>query len=193
MRASRGAALVLALAMGGACRSRASGPADAGVLPEPAALTCEVLIAPEVREAFPGVALLEERTCPTCGPLCTFRSPTPPETTVSLAYDCRVRYASADIVALLAPTLQAGGTEIPALGRAAARRAPVQGMLQVLTWDDDTPCALVVTWLGAETERAVDIARLALRTTTADTLARALPAPSSDAGHGADAGPGAGP
>jgi hypothetical protein len=57
-------------------------------------------------------------------------------------------------------------------------------MLQVLTWDEDTPCALVVTWLGAETERAVDLARLALRTTTPDTLARALPPPPSDTGDG---------
>ncbi len=184
MRASRGAAVVLALAMG-ACRSRASGPADAGVLPEPTALTCEVLITPEVREALPGFSLREERTCPTCGPLCTFQSRTPPPTTVSLAYDCRAHYAGADVTALLSSTLQAGGTEIPALGRAAARRAPVPGMLQVLTWDDDTPCALVVTWLGAESERAVDIARLALRTTTADTLTRALPPPPSDAGQGA--------
>jgi hypothetical protein len=174
---------VLALAMG-ACRSQASGPADAGVVPEPAALTCAALLAPEVREALPGFTLREERTCPTCGPLCTFRSAAPPDTTVSLAYDCKARYASADVAALLAPTLQAGGVEIPALGRAAARRAPVPGMLQVLTWDEDTPCALVVTWLGAETERAVDLARLALRTTTPDTLARALPPPPSDTGDG---------
>jgi hypothetical protein len=175
--------MVLALALG-ACRSQAGGPADAGVVPEPVALTCAALLAPELREALPGFTLREERTCPTCAPLCTFRSQTPPDTTVSLAYDCKARYATTDVMALLAPTLRAGGQEIPALGRAAARRAPVPGMLQVITWDDDTPCALVVTWLGAESERAVDIARLALRTTTGDTLARALPPPPSDAGPG---------
>ncbi len=76
MRAGRGAAVVLALALG-ACRSRASGPVDAGVVPEPVALTCEALISPELREALPGFALREERTCPTCSPLCTFRSVAP--------------------------------------------------------------------------------------------------------------------
>ena len=45
-------------------------------------------------------------------------------------------------------SLRAGGTEVPALGKAAARREPVPGMLQVSAWDDDTPCGIVVTWLG---------------------------------------------
>ncbi|MFP2928602.1 hypothetical protein ACLESO_26085 [Pyxidicoccus sp. 3LG] len=68
---------------------------------------------------------------------------------------------------------------MPALGRAAVRRAPAQGMLQVMTWDDDTSCALVVTWLGGDAERAVDVARSALGTTTPAALAT----PPPDAGE----------
>jgi hypothetical protein len=163
--------VVLALVLG-ACRSRDAGTADAGVLPPPAALTCEALIPLEVRESLPGFTLKEERTCPTCGPLCTFRSAEQKSVTVSIAYDCRRRFEGADIRELLAPTLRAGGVEVPAMGRAAARREPVPGMLQVVTWDDDTPCGLVVTWLGKDRERALDIARLALFAMTAERLAQ---------------------
>jgi hypothetical protein len=80
---------------------------------------------------------------------------------------------------LLAPTLKAGGVEVPALGRAAAPRAPVPGMLQVVAWDDDSPCALVVTWLGGGPERAVDVMRTALQAVTSASLAAAR---STDAG-----------
>jgi len=34
--------------------------------------------------------------------------------------------------------------------------------LQVVAWDDDTPCGIVVTWLGKDKERAMDLARLTL-------------------------------
>jgi len=46
-------------------------------------------------------------------------------------------------------------------------------MLQVVTWDDDTPCGLVVTWLGKDKERALDIARMTLFATTGERLAQA--------------------
>jgi hypothetical protein len=185
MRAGRGVAVMLALALG-ACRSRDSGPADAGVLPPPSALSCEALLSPEVREALPGFSVKEERPCPTCGPLCTFRSAEQKDTAVSIAYDCRKRPEGTEPQDLLVPALRAGGTEVPALGKAAVRREPVQGMLQVSTWDDDTPCGIVVTWLGKDKERALDIARLALFATTPERLMRAGEPPAAPA---PDAGP----
>lgn len=187
MRAGRGAGVVLALALG-ACRSRDTGTTDAGVLPPLEALTCEALVAPEVRDALPGFTLTEKRTCPTCGPLCTFRSAEQKDVTVSISYDCRKRFEGEDVQALLTSTLRAGGVEVPALGRAAARREPVPGMLQVSAWDDDTPCGIVVTWLGKDRERAIDIARMTLFTTTHERLAHAGSPPAPNAGPGADAG-----
>ena len=207
MRAGWGGGLVLALALG-ACR--ASGPAtsaDAGPPPPPppppgaaTAANCEALLPSDMRElALPGFTVKEDRACARCGPLCTFRAAAEPGTTVSLAYNCEQRDPSVDVRELLAPTLNAGGVEVPALGRAAARRTPVPGMLQVVAWDDDTPCVLVVTWLGGGPERAVDVMRTALQAATATSVASAgalttgmpagstvdggtPPAPSGDAG-----------
>jgi hypothetical protein len=183
MRAGWGVALLLVL---GACRGSSPGvPVDAGVPPssEPAAtpppspgtaasLGCEALLPTDLREfALSGFSMTEDRACDSCGPRCTFRSAAEPGTTVSLAYNCKPRDPSADVRELLAPTLNAGGVEVPALGRAAARRAPIPGMLQVMAWDDDTPCVLVVTWLGRGSERAVDVMRTALQATTATSVA----------------------
>jgi hypothetical protein len=171
MRAGRGAGLVLALVLG-ACRSRSGDAADAGVAVVPSALRCETLLPADARElVLPGFTLEEERPCPTCGPRCAFRSAAEPEVRVSLTYDCQTHYAGAQQDTLLAPTLKAGGTEVAGMGRAAARRAPVPGMLQVVAWDDDTPCALVVTWLGGDTERALEVARAGLRAATPGSLA----------------------
>ncbi len=171
MRAARGAGLVLALVLG-ACRSRSGDAADAGLVVEPAALHCETLLPQDVRElVLPGFTFQEERACPTCGPQCAFRSAAEPEVRVSLTYDCQAHYARAELDTLLAPALKAGGTEVAGMGRAAARRAPVPGMLQVVAWDDDTPCALVVTWLGGDTERALVVASTALRAATPGSLA----------------------
>ncbi|HYO57978.1 hypothetical protein [Archangium sp.] len=172
MRAGRGAGVVLALALG-ACRSRSAETADAGVLPPPSALSCEGLVSPEVRDSLPGFTLKEERTCPGCGPLCTFRSAEQKDVSISIAYDCRRHFDGEDVRGLLAPTLRAGGVEVPALGRVAARREPVPGMLQVVTWDDDTPCGIVVTWLGKDRERALDIARMTLFAITNERLVQA--------------------
>lgn len=170
MRAGRGAGVVLALALG-ACRSSSGDAADAGLVVDASTLRCETLLPADVREVvLPGFTLQEERPCPTCGPLCAFRSAAEPEVRVSLAFDCRTHYAGADADTLLAPALKAGGTELAGMGRAAARRSPVPGMLQVMAWDDDTPCALIVTWLGGDTERALDVTRTALRTTTPGSL-----------------------
>jgi hypothetical protein len=174
MRGGWGVALVLCLALG-ACRERpAVSAVDAGVSPVPVVRVgppCEVLLPEDVRElALPGASLREERTCATCGPLCTLRSAAEPDTTVSFAYSCEPRAPSTDVRELLAPTLKAGGVEVPALGRAAAQRSPAPGMLQVMAWDDDTPCALVVTWLGRGNERAVDIMRTALQAVTTQAL-----------------------
>jgi hypothetical protein len=142
---------------------------------------CDVLLPADVRElTLPGFSLREERECPTCAPLCALRSETEKDVSVSVTWDCNPRYAETDVRALLGPTLRAGGLEVPALGRAAARRAPAHDMLQVVTWDDDTPCALVVTWLGGDPERALDVARSALTATTPAALA--APAPPEDAG-----------
>jgi hypothetical protein len=174
--------VVLALVLV-ACRSRDSGTADAGALPPQSALTCEALVPVEVREALPGFAFQQERPCPTCGPVCTFRSAERKDVTVSIAYDCRTRDGQTDVRALLSPTLRAGGVEVPALGKAAARREPVPGMLQVVTWDDDTPCGLVITWLGPDKERALDIARMVLFATNGERLTRAtVPAAEPDSG-----------
>jgi hypothetical protein len=144
---------------------------------------CESLLPTDLRElALPGFSLKAEPTCPTCSQLCTFSSAAEPGTTVSLAYECAPRDATVEVRELLAPTLKAGGVEVPALGRAAARRVPVPGMLQVVAWDDDSPCALVVTWLGGgpeRAERAVDVMRTALQAVTATSLAAAR---SPDAG-----------
>ncbi|MCE9669419.1 hypothetical protein LY474_16535 [Myxococcus stipitatus] len=186
MRAGAGrAALLMTLALATACRSRATeAPPDAGHAPGPdARLTlarCDTLLPADQRELMlPGFTLQEERACPTCAPLCVLRSATEKDVSVSVTWDCKPHYAEADLHALLAPTLRAGGEEIPALGRAAARRAPVQGMMQVMTWDDDTPCALIVTWLGGTPEQAVDVARIAVGATRPDSF---VPAPPPDAG-----------
>jgi len=203
MRAGRGVGLVLALALG-ACR--ASGPgtsADAGLPPPPpppgaaTSASCEALLPTDLRElVLPGFTVKEDRACSHCGPLCTFRAAAEPGTTVSLSYNCEPSDPSADVRELLAPTLNAGGVEVPALGRAAARRAPVPGMLQVVAWDDDTPCVLVVTWLGTGPERAVDVMRTALQTANAASLdavrvlaSGAPPSAPMDAGPPPAAGP----
>ncbi|SDD30021.1 hypothetical protein [Myxococcus virescens] len=189
MRAGGRAALFMALALA-ACRSRPSDtpvvdagtpapPAERAALPD-----CEVLLSADDRELMlPGFTMKQERACPTCGPLCSFRSDAEPGLAVSITWDCNARYAQSDIHELMAPTLQAGGVEVPALGRAAVRRAPAQGMSQVLAWDDDTDCAVVVTWLGGETERAVEVARSALIATRPAVLDAGIPgAPKEDAG-----------
>ncbi|WP_141617742.1 hypothetical protein [Myxococcus sp. AB036A] len=189
MRAGGRAALFMALALA-ACRSRPSDtPAvDAGTPAPPAERAalpdCEVLLPADDRELMlPGFTMKQERACPTCGPLCSFRSDAEPGLAVSITWDCNARYAQSDIHELMAPTLQAGGVEVPALGRAAVRRAPAQGMSQVLAWDDDTDCAVVVTWLGGETERAVEVARSALTATRPAVLDAGTPgAPKEDAG-----------
>ncbi|HEX8536178.1 MAG TPA: hypothetical protein VF664_01850, partial [Cystobacter sp.] len=104
MRAGRGVGVVvLALALG-ACRSRNVGSADA---PPPANdLSCEQLVAPEVRDVLPGFTLQQSRPCPTCGPLCTFRSAEQKDVTLSIAYDCRKHFEGEDVQALLMPTLR---------------------------------------------------------------------------------------
>ncbi|MBJ6761074.1 hypothetical protein JGU66_09890 [Myxococcaceae bacterium JPH2] len=192
MRVGRGA-LLFALALG-ACKPRAVTEPDAGatsVPGRPATVTmpgCETLFPADVRElTLNGFTVKESRACPTCGPVCTFRSAAEPETTVSIVYDCQEHYATADVHALLEPTLNAGGIEVPALGRAAARRNPVQGMTQVVAWDDDSPCAVVVTWLGGDTERALDVTRLALQVHS-DPGHAAHPGPASEDGALTDAG-----
>lgn len=172
MRAGRAAGVLLALAVG-ACRSRNEGSGDGGVLPPPQALTCEALVTPEVRDDLPGFDMKEERTCPVCGPLCVFRSQEQKSDTVSIAYDCRPRFEGEDVQALIGPTLRAGGVEVPATGRAAARREPVPGMVQIAAWDEDTPCGIVVTWLGPGKERALDVTRATLFATTMELLSRA--------------------
>ncbi|AFE03958.1 putative lipoprotein [Corallococcus coralloides DSM 2259] len=169
MRFGRGA-LLMALALGACSRPGAGTHAsDAGAigLPgRPSTLTlpsCEELLPADLRDlTLNGFTMKEERACPTCGPVCSLRSAALADLSVSVAYDCQPSYASADVRALLAPTLNAGGEEIPALGKAAARRNPVQGMTQVVAWDDDTPCVVVVTWLGDDPDRAMDVARLAV-------------------------------
>jgi len=197
MRAGRGVGWLLALALG-ACRSSGPGAsADAGTPPPPpppgaaTGANCEALLPTDLRElVLPGFTVKEDRACAQCGPLCTFRAAAEPGTTVSLSYNCEPKDPAADVRELLAPTLNAGGVEVPALGRAAARRTPVPGMLQVVAWDDDTPCVLVVTWMGTGPERAVDVMRTALQSANTASLeavrALASGASSSDAG---DAGP----
>ncbi|WP_224242036.1 hypothetical protein [Hyalangium gracile] len=190
MRVGRGVGLVVALALS-ACRERApAAPVDAGPPVTASAgelIPCDSLLPADLRElSLPGFSVKEERACANCGPLCTFRSDAEPGTTVSLAYNCTPRAPSADVRELLAPTLNAGGVEVPALGRAAARRTPIPGMLQVVAWDDDTPCTLVVTWMGNGPERAVDLMRTALLALTASSLAAAraqdagVPPPSTE-------------
>jgi hypothetical protein len=193
MRGGWGVGLVLCLTLG-ACRARPSAAAgDAGASTEPVARrgpSCEALLPWDVRDlALPGSAMREERTCTTCGPLCVLRSAAEPDTRVSFAYNCAPRDPHVELRELLEPTLKAGGVEVPGLGRAAARRSPVPGMLQVMAWDDDTPCALVVTWLGRDNERAVDLMRTALQAVTTQAL---TPPAVEDSGTPAlpeDAGP----
>ncbi len=188
MRAGRGVGVVVLMLALGACRSRTPSAPDAGVPPQET-LRCEGLVALEVRDALPGFTLTQERPCPTCGPLCVFRSTERRDVSVSIAYDCRPRFEGEDTRALLTPTLKAGGTEVPAMGKAAARREPVPGMLQVSAWDEDTPCGIVVTWLGPDKERALDLARMTLYATTPERLAQAAVASPPDAGPLPDAGP----
>lgn len=168
MRAAWAAGVALALA---ACRSQETGGQGEAV-PEPGSLRCERLLPAEVREPLLSGFTLhsQERPCPSCGPLCSFRSAREPDTLVSVAFDCRARYAREDVGVLLAPTLAAGGEEVPALGRAAARSSPAPGLLQVLAWDEDTPCLVIVTWLGPHSERATALAERVLRSTTPERL-----------------------
>ena len=169
MRFGRGA-LLMALALGACSRPGAGTEAsDAGATglpgrPSPLTLpSCEELLPADLRDlTLNGFTMKEARACPTCGPVCSLRPAAQADVSVSVAYDCQPGYANADVRALLAPTLNAGGEEVPALGKAAARRNPVQGMTQVVTWDDDTPCVVVVTWLGDDPDRALDVARLAV-------------------------------
>ncbi|TQF08665.1 hypothetical protein FJV41_48690 [Myxococcus llanfairpwllgwyngyllgogerychwyrndrobwllllantysiliogogogochensis] len=189
MRAGGGrAALLVTLALGLGCRSRPTETGtDAGPARAPVANAtlpaCEALLPTDVRESMlPGFTMKEERACPSCGPLCTFRSASEKDVTVSVTWDCQPHYAQADTHALLLPSLNMGGEEIPALGRAAARRAPAQGMLQVMAWDDDTPCALVVTWLGGDPEQALDVTRLALTSTRPETVHPTVVPTEPDAG-----------
>ncbi|WP_147442227.1 hypothetical protein [Corallococcus exercitus] len=184
MRVGRGA-LLMALALGACSRPGAgTNTSDAGTLTglpgRPSTLTvpaCEELLPADLRDlTLNGFTMKEERACPTCGPLCSLRSAALPDVAVSVAYDCQPHYANADVRTLLAPTLNAGGEEIPALGRAAARRNPVQGMTQVVAWDDDTPCVVVVTWLGDDPDRALDVARIAV------TSHHGMLEPTADAG-----------
>lgn len=177
MRAGWAGGWVLVLALGGC---RASGPStsvDAGQPPPPpppgaaTAASCEALLPSDMRElVLPGFTVKEDRACAHCGPQCTFRAAAEPGTTVSLSYNCEPKDPSVEVRELLAPTLNAGGVEVPALGRAAARRSPVPGMLQVVAWDDDTPCVLVVTWMGTGPERAVDVMRTALQMANSTAL-----------------------
>ncbi len=197
MRAGWGAGLVLALVLG-ACRASAPGATgDAGPPPAPEVAAsppwapdsttsqgCEALLPADLRElVLPGFTVSEDRACARCGPRCTLRSAAEPGITVSFAYSCEPRDPSADVHELLVPTLNAGGVEVPALGRAAARRSPIPGMLQVVAWDDDTPCVLVVTWLGPGSERAVDVMRTALQATNTISVAAAQ---TTDAGTPSD-------
>lgn len=196
MRAGWAGGWVLVLALGGC---RASGPAtsvDAGQPPPPpppgaaTAASCEALLPSDMRElVLPGFTVKEDRACAHCGPQCTFRAAAEPGTTVSLSYSCEPKDSSVEVRELLAPTLNAGGVEVPALGRAAARRSPVPGMLQVVAWDDDTPCVLVVTWLGTGPERAVDVMRTALQMANSTALQAVRVIASGGAASAGDAGP----
>ncbi|HET9451589.1 MAG TPA: hypothetical protein VFO83_11925 [Aggregicoccus sp.] len=177
---------VALLALGG-CRSQDPGPPALAVPAE--GLRCEVLLPPEVREPLlPGGQLHEERRCATCAPVCSLRAAAASDTVVSVAYDCRPR-VDTDALRLLQPTLRAGGEEVPALGRAGARMSPAPGMLQVITLDDDTPCQLVITWLGAGSERALELARVALHAANPDTVRGIAPPPPIFFGPEPDAGP----
>ncbi len=193
MRVGRGA-LLMALALGACTRPGAGTDAsDAGSIglpgrPSTLALpSCQELLPADLRDlTLNGFTMKEERACPTCGPLCSLRSTAQANVTVSVAYDCQPSYANADVRALLAPMLNAGGEEIPGLGRAAARRNPVQGMTQVVAWDDDTPCVVIVTWLGEDPDRAMDVARLAVTSNhgVGEPTADAGTEPPVDAGDG---------
>jgi hypothetical protein len=177
---------VALLALAG-CRSQEPGPPALEVPAE--GLRCEVLLPPDLREPLlPGARFSEERRCPTCPPVCSLRAPAPADIAVSVAYDCHVR-VDPDALRLLQPALRAGGEEVPALGRAGARMSPAPGMLQVVTLDDDTPCQLVVTWLGAGSERALELARVALHAANPDTVRGIAPPPPFDFGPAPDAGP----
>ncbi|KFE61045.1 hypothetical protein [Hyalangium minutum] len=197
MRAGWGRGLVLTLALG-ACRvSGPSASADAGQPPPPpppgaaTGASCEAMLPSDLREwVLPGFTVKEDRACARCGPLCTFRAAAEPGTTVSLSYNCEPKDPSVEVRELLAPTLNAGGVEVPALGRAAARRSPVPGMLQVVAWDDDTPCVVVVTWMGTGPERAVDVMRTALQAANPAALDAVRDIASGGASRDAgDAGP----
>lgn len=145
-----------------ACKGSGGSALDTEPL-APHLLSCEALLPPETREAIlPGCTVTTERLCPTCGPLCILRSQTAADIQVSVAYDCQARYSTEDLSPLLESTLRRGGFEVPALGRAAAQHAPAPGMQQIVAWDSDTPCALIVTWLGGESERVVEATRGAL-------------------------------
>ncbi|WP_223642675.1 hypothetical protein [Corallococcus sp. EGB] len=191
MRVGRGA-LLMALALGACTRPGAGTDAsDAGGIGLPgrpstlAMPSCEELLPADLRDlTLNGFTMKEERACPTCGPVCSLRSAAQADLSVSVAYDCQPHYAKADARALLAPMLDADGEEIPGLGRAAARRNPVQGMTQVVAWDDDTPCVVVVTWLGDDPDRAMDVARLAVTSNHGgvDPTADAGTEPPGDAG-----------
>ena len=155
------------------CRPGGTG-ADAGI--GVAGARCEVLVPPEVREAaaLGEASLTQEQPCPHCGPLCALAASGdagPGTIRASVAYECHAGLEpGTSIQQRLEAALEEGGILVPALGRAAAQRSVAPGMMQLVTWDDDTPCALVVTWVGPEPERALELARGALRACTPEAL-----------------------
>jgi hypothetical protein len=184
--AGRIAGVALGVALAAACRSQEPGPPALAVVAED--LRCEVLLPPDVREpVLPGARFSEERRCATCGPVCSLRAASAADTVVSVAYDCRPRVVT-DGLRLLQPSMRAGGEEVAALGRAAVRTSPAPGMLQVAMLDDDTPCHLVVTWLGPGSEKALELARVALQAATPDAVRGIAPPPPFDFGPAPDAG-----
>lgn len=148
-------------------------PIPPGPLPTPpervlvsnSQLSCELLVPPGTREAFlkdwaeeppPAVADI-----PNAPRRCHFVKGTPANQ-VKLAFDCRRRVTDTELARMKRVLLTEQAIEVPALGRGAVKLTPRPGLVQLTTWDADSPCYVLLTWMGEGNELISDLARALL-------------------------------
>lgn len=168
-------ALSLSLAVTGCHQEEAppNAPIPPGPLPTPpervlasnAQLSCELLVPAAVRETFlkdwSEEPVPEAAGIPNAPRRCHFVKGTPPSR-VKLAFDCRRRATDAELERMKQVLLTDQALEVPGLGRAAVKHTSRPGLVQLTTWDADSPCYLLVTWLGEGNEQVSEVARALL-------------------------------
>jgi hypothetical protein len=82
---------------------------------------------------------------------------------LTFTVDCATRYEEEELRSLKEQLLSGQHTELPALGRMAVQSLPSPSMRQVQAFDDQTPCALILTWMGEGADEAPAVAGALLR------------------------------